>query len=78
MDGLLLEIHLEEMVTLRAREALHDATVTALGAGRMKANDANRVRRAWLREAGFERTAKIKDKDQMRSVLGAVGVGFRG
>lgn len=46
-----LELYAEQLPALRAREALHDATVVALGSGRLK--DADRVRRAWRREAGL-------------------------
>lgn len=78
MQGDLLEVHTQELTRLRAREALHDATVAALGSGRMKPRDAGRIQRAWTREAGLARAQKIQNKDQLKAILGAAGIGVRG
>lgn len=77
MPGWLRRGYLEQAAKLRAREALHHATVIALGAGRMAAREHARLRRAWRREAGYEEAVKVKDAGQMDAVLGAAGMPVR-
>lgn len=61
----MVQIHLEEMVRIRAGESLQAATIFALGAGRIAKSETRSILRDWSRKAKdpFEEKKKLTTKE---------------